>query len=122
MGMQVINLAELWSYRPTCCRTSPKRWPRSIASSPVSFRENTLTVAMCDPQKLSRCLDEIAQLPRLRGSWRCATEGDASQNAALDRYYTEAGESVEDLVGEMEDDIDLASGGRGDQLRRARST
>ena len=44
--------------RPTCWPRSPSRWPSSTASCPISFEDNTLTIAMCDPQKLSM-IDEL---------------------------------------------------------------
>ena len=39
--------------RTTCWRWSPSRWRRCIASCPIEFDGDTLTVAMCDPQNLS---------------------------------------------------------------------
>ncbi|MBX7168241.1 MAG: Flp pilus assembly complex ATPase component TadA [Pirellulales bacterium] len=71
---------------------------------PVSFRDNTLVIATCDPQKLSM-LDELRNFLGYDIRAVVATERDVL--AALDRYYSAAGESVEKLVGEMEDDTDL---------------
>jgi type IV pilus assembly protein PilB len=105
MGMQVINLADV-VVPPEVLSHVTETMATLYRIIPVSFRDNTLTVAMCDPQKLST-LDEMRNFLGFEVRAVVATEADV-QNA-LDRYYTDSGESVEDLVGEMEEDADLAS-------------
>jgi hypothetical protein len=45
---------------------------------PMSFKDNVLTIAMCDPQKLS-IVDELRQLPGLRDPSVVATERTSSR-------------------------------------------
>ncbi|MCA9100121.1 MAG: Flp pilus assembly complex ATPase component TadA [Planctomycetales bacterium] len=105
MGMQVINLADV-VVPPEVLSHVTETMANLYRIIPVSFRDGTLTVAMCDPQKLS-VLDELRNF--LGFEVRAVVATDADVQNALERYYAEAGESVEDLVGEMEDDADLAS-------------
>jgi type IV pilus assembly protein PilB len=105
MGMQVINLADV-VVPPEVLSHVTETMATLYRIIPVSFRDNTLTVAMCDPQKLST-LDELRNF--LGFEVRAVVATDADVQNALDRYYTESGESVEDLVDEMEQDADLAS-------------
>ncbi len=103
MGMQTISLGdtvvppEVLSYV-----TEPMAVLYRII--PVSFRNNTLTVAMCDPQKLS-ILDELRNFLGYDVRGVVASERDVL--AALDRYYSASGESVESLVTDMAGDEDL---------------
>ena len=73
---------------------------------PVSFRDNTLTIAMCDPQKLS-VVDELRNFLGYEIRSVVCTERDIKN--ALERYYSEDKESVETLVQDMEGDEDLAA-------------
>ncbi len=72
---------------------------------PVSFRDNTLTVAVCDPQNLA-VQDELRTF--LGYDIRSVVATEREIKAALDRYYSASGESVESLVADMESDQDLA--------------
>lgn len=71
---------------------------------PVAFRDNMLTIAMCDPQKLS-VIDELRNFLGYDVRAVVATERDILQ--ALDRYYAAETESVEKLVDDMEKDAEL---------------
>jgi type IV pilus assembly protein PilB len=71
---------------------------------PVAFRDNMLTIAMCDPQKLS-VIDELRNFLGYEIRAVVATERDVKQ--ALDRYYGAETESVESIVHDMEEDEDL---------------
>ena len=72
---------------------------------PVSFRDNTLTVAMCDPQKLS-VVDELRSFLGYEIKVVVSTEHDVL--GALDRYYTASAESVEQIIADLEGDDELA--------------
>jgi type IV pilus assembly protein PilB len=73
-----------------------------------------LTIAMCDPQKLS-ILDELRTF--LGYEVRPVVATEQSVSVALDRYYASSSESFETLVADMEDDeqltaaVDSAQGG-----------
>jgi type IV pilus assembly protein PilB len=73
---------------------------------PIHFRDNLLTVAMCDPQKLS-VLDELRTFLGFEIRTVVASEKDVLK--ALDRYYSGGGESVETLIADMEHDSNLAA-------------
>ncbi len=72
---------------------------------PVSFRDNTLTIATCEPQNLA-VQDELRTF--LGYDIRSVVATEREIKAALDRYYSASGESVESLVADMEADQDLA--------------
>ncbi len=72
---------------------------------PISFRDDTLTVAMCDPQKLS-ILDELRTFLGYEIRAVVTTERDILKS--LDRYYAASAESVESIVADMEGDAELA--------------
>ena len=73
---------------------------------PIAFKDNVLTVAMSDPQKLS-VLDELRNFLGYEIRQVVTTEKDIEK--ALERYYAVGGESVETLISDMEDDSDLAA-------------
>ena len=77
---------------------------------PVSFEDNTLTIAMCDPQKLS-IVDELRSFLGYDVQAVVATEKEVLK--ALERYYAAGGESVETLIADMEQDAELAGGRQG---------
>jgi type IV pilus assembly protein PilB len=73
---------------------------------PIAFRDDTLTIAMCDPQNLA-IQDELRTFLGYDIRAVVATERDVLK--ALDRYYAADSESVETLVGEMDADEELAA-------------
>lgn len=73
---------------------------------PLELKENRLTVAMCDPQKLS-VIDELRTFLGYEIRPVVATQKDVLK--ALDRYYSGGGESVETIIADMEHDTELAA-------------
>ena len=73
---------------------------------PLGFEDNTLTIAMCDPQKLS-IIDELRSFTGYDIKAMVCTEKELLK--ALDRYYSASGESVETLIANMEQDASLAA-------------
>jgi type IV pilus assembly protein PilB len=71
---------------------------------PLAFKNNVLTIAMCDPQKLS-ILDELRTFLGYEIHALVATEKDIVK--ALDKYYAEKGQSISDIVDELEMNQDL---------------
>ena len=108
MGMQVISLAEL-VVPPNVLAMITEPMAQLYRVVPVSFEDNTLTIAMCDPQKLS-VLDELRSFLGYDVRAVVATEKDVLK--ALERYYAAGGESVETLIADMEQDVDLAARGQ----------
>lgn len=104
MGMKVMSLADLVIPADVLTYiTEPMAQLYRIV--PVSFKEDTLTIAMCDPQKLS-IIDELRTFLGYNVKAVVATEKDVLR--ALARYYAAGGESVEDIIRDMESDDDLA--------------
>jgi len=105
MGMQVVNLADL--VVPTDVLTYiTEPMAQLYRIVPISFEDNTLTIAMCDPQKLT-IIDELRSFLGYDIRAMVATEKDLLR--ALNRYYAVGSESVETLIAEMEQDLDLAA-------------
>ena len=113
MGLQVVKLEELTLNADVLAQvTEPMAQLYRIV--PLSLKDNVLTIAMCDPQKLS-ILDELRTF--LGYEVRSVVATEQSVTAALDRYYASSSESFETLVADMEDDdqltaaVDSAQGG-----------
>ncbi len=105
MGMQVVHLNDLEITAETLGRiTQPMAQLYRII--PTSFEDDTLTIAMCDPQKLS-ILDELRTFLGYNVKATVATEKDVLR--ALERYYTEGVESMEGLIADMEADEELSA-------------
>ncbi len=104
MGMQVINLADV-TVTPEVLNYVTEPMAQLYRIVPVSFKDDVLTVAMCEPQKLS-ILDELRSFLGYDVRAVVATERDIDK--ALDRYYAVGGESVESLISNLEEDTDLA--------------
>jgi type IV pilus assembly protein PilB len=104
MGLQVLNLSEV-AIPPEVLSHITEPMAQLYKIVPVSFKDNTLTVAMCDPQKLS-IVDELRSF--LGYDIRCVVTTEHDITATLDRYYAVGGESVETLIADMESDVELA--------------
>ena len=103
-GMQVIHLADI-VVPPQVLGYVTEPMAQLYRIVPVSFRDGTLTIAVCDPQNLT-VQDELRTFLGYEIRAVVATERDIA--AALDRYYSASGESVESLVADMESDKELA--------------
>ena len=73
---------------------------------PIAFDNETLSVAMCDPQNIS-VQDELRTF--LGCNIRVLVASESGINAALERYYGENVDSVESIVESLEDDEELAA-------------
>lgn len=71
---------------------------------PVAFQDNTLTIAMCEPQKLS-VIDELRSF--LGYDIRPVVTTERQINRALERYYS-GSESVEKIIEDLERDEELS--------------
>ena len=104
MGMRVVSLADI-TVPPEVLTHVTEPMAQLYRIVPISFKDKTLTVAMCDPQKLS-ILDELRTF--LGYDIRAVVVTERDMLRALDRYYAVGGESVETLIADMEADTDLA--------------
>ena len=103
MGMQVITLGEV-VVPPDVITLITEPMAQLYRIVPISFKDNTLTIAMCDPQKLS-IIDELRSF--LGYEIRAVVTTERELLKALERYYAVGGESVETLIAGMEEDTDL---------------
>jgi len=104
-GMQVIHLADT-VVPPNVLNLVTETMAQMYRIIPISFRDNVLTIAMCDPQNLA-IQDELRTFLGYDIRAVVATERDVLK--ALDRYYAASGESVESLVHDMDADEELAA-------------
>ena len=105
MGLQVISLDDLM-IPPEVLIQVTEPMAQLYRVIPVKFEDNTLTVAMCDPQNIT-IQDELRTFLGFDIRSVVATQQDIDR--ALERYYAASGESFENLVQDMEDDEDLAA-------------
>ena len=105
MGMPVISLSDV-VITPEVLSHVTEPMAQLYRIVPVSFQDDALTIAMCDPQKLS-ILDELRSFLGYEIRPAVATEKEIVR--ALERYYAVGGESVETLIADMEQDEALAA-------------
>src|SRR6478736_3921418 len=91
MGMRVVNLGEM-NIPPDVITKVTEPMAQLYRVVPIEFEENTLTIAMCDPQKLT-IRDELRTLLGYEVKAMVATERDVLK--AIGRFYASTGESVE---------------------------
>ncbi|HUY89998.1 MAG TPA: ATPase, T2SS/T4P/T4SS family [Pirellulales bacterium] len=104
MGMQAISLGEV-VIPPEVLGYVTEPMAQLYRIIPIAFRDNTLTIAMCDPQKLS-ILDELRTFLGYDVRAVVATEHDVLK--ALERFYA-SNESVESIIDELAGDAELAA-------------
>lgn len=105
MGLKVLSIADT-SVPQDVINYVTEPMAQLYRIIPVAFRDNTLTIAMCEPQKLS-VLDELRNFLGYDIRAVVTTERDIKQ--ALDRYYATDTESVESIVHDMEEDDELTA-------------
>ncbi len=103
MNMQVVNLGDM-VISPEVIGMLTEPMAQLYRVVPISFKDNVLTIAMCEPQKLS-VVDELRSFLGYEIRPAVATERDVTR--ALERYYAAGGESVETLIADMEQDDEL---------------
>ena len=112
-GLPVVNLNET-TINPKVLEDVPQPMAEMYRIMPLSKKDNVLTVAMADPQNL-------AALDDLRNMLGCDVRGAVSNakdvEAAIARYYADREESIEDIIGKLEEDSENATTkGRGYDL------
>lgn len=99
-GLPVVNLAET-TILPKVLEDVPQTMAELYKIMPLSKKDNVLTVAMADPQNL-------AALDDLRNMLGCEVRGAVSNakdvEAAIARYYADREESIEDIIGKLEEE------------------
>jgi type IV pilus assembly protein PilB len=105
MGMQVVSFGDT-VIPPEVLTKITEPMAQLYRIVPLNFEDNTLTIAMCDPQKLS-IIDELRSFLGYDIKAMVCTEKELLK--ALERYYSVSGESVETLIANMEQDASLAA-------------
>ena len=103
LGLQVISLADI-TIPPEVLSHLTEPMAQLYKVVPVSFKNDILTVAMCEPQNLM-VLDELRNF--LGYQIRAVVTTPRDINGALSRYYASDVESVETLIRDMESDKEL---------------
>jgi len=101
-GMQVVNLKET-TITPKVLELVPETMASIYKIMPVSLKNNVLTVAMADPQNIA-ALDDLRNF--LGYDVRGAVSNPADIQEAIERYYADKQESIEDVINSLDDDDD----------------
>jgi type IV pilus assembly protein PilB len=102
-GLKMVYLAEM-PIPAQVLSAVPETMAQLYRVIPISLENNVLTIATCDPQKLS-VEDELRTFLGFDVRSSVATERDIQK--ALDKYYAGATESVESIITDMESDTEL---------------
>jgi len=97
LGLPVIGLTDL-TIPPEVLSQITEPMAQIYKVIPVSFRNDILTLAMCDPQNIT-VLDELRNFLGYEIRAVITTEREIKQ--ALDRYYASDLESVESIIDEL---------------------
>jgi type IV pilus assembly protein PilB len=112
-GLPVVNLNET-TILPKVLEMVPQTMADIYKIMPLSLKDNVLTVAMADPQNLA-ALDDLRNM--LGVEVRGAVSNAKDVEAAVARFYADREESIEDIIGQLEEDSEDAGGkGRGYDL------
>jgi type IV pilus assembly protein PilB len=103
LGKQIIGLSDL-TIPPDVLAHLTEPMAQIYKVIPVSFRNDILTVAMCEPQNITT-LDELHNFLGYEIRAVVTTPRDIQQ--ALDRYYASDIQSVESIISEMQKDKSL---------------
>jgi type IV pilus assembly protein PilB len=109
-GMPVINLAET-NIPSKVLELVPQTMAELYKIMPISLKNDVLTVAMSDPQNVG-ALDDLRNF--LGYDVRGAVSSKDEVEQAIQRYYADAEESIEDVINEMEDEFGGGGGSRKD--------
>ncbi|MDB5391465.1 MAG: type secretion system protein, partial [Planctomycetaceae bacterium] len=100
-GMQVVNLPET-NVPAKVLEMVPETMASLYKIMPVSFKDNTLTVAMADPQNIG-ALDDLRNF--LGFDVRGAVSNEIHVQQAIERYYADKEESLLDVLSDIEDQM-----------------
>lgn len=109
-GMQVVNLPET-NIPAKVLELVPQTMAALYKIMPVAMKDNVLTVAMADPQNIT-ALDDLRNF--LGYDVRGAVSNEAHVQQAIERYYADKEDSMEDVISDLEErmgDGDEKTGG-----------
>lgn len=108
MAMKVVTVSEL-QIPAAVIQLITEPMAQLYKIIPIEFKDDTLTIAMCEPQKLT-IQDELRTL--LGYNIRAVVSTEKEVQKSLERYYASGSESVESIVADLEQDTDLAAAAR----------
>lgn len=100
-GMQVVNLPET-NVPAKVLELVPETMASLYKIMPIALKDNVLTVAMADPQNIA-ALDDLRNF--LGYDVRGAVSNELHVQQAIERYYADKEESIEDVIGDIEDQM-----------------
>ncbi len=103
-GVPAINLKE-FDIDPEIIKLVPRDVAEKHLVIPVNRAGPSLIVAMCDPSNIY-AVDDLKFLTGYTIETVVASE--VAIREAIDRYYAEKGPSLEDIVGEVEGEVEIA--------------
>ena len=103
MGMQVINLGDANINRAVLKEVS-EAMAQMYRVIPVRLEDDVLTVATCEPQNIA-IQDELRTF--LGKEIRVLVAAESEVNKALERFYASETDSVESIIMQLENDVDL---------------
>lgn len=108
-GMQVVNLPET-NVPAKVLELVPETMASLYKIMPIALKDNVLTVAMADPQNIA-ALDDLRNF--LGYDVRGAVSSELHVQQAIERYYADKEESIEDVIGSIEEQMGEATEGKG---------
>ncbi len=105
-GVPAINLKE-FDIDPEIIKLVPKDVAEKHLVIPVNRAGSSLIVAMCDPSNIY-AVDDLKFLTGY--NIEAVVSSEPAVREAIEKYYAEKGPSLEDIVGGMDDDVELADG------------
>jgi type IV pilus assembly protein PilB len=98
-GMPVVDLSET-NVSPKVLALVPQTMAEIYKIMPISLKNDVLTVAMADPQNVG-ALDDLRNFLGVEVRGAVSNQYDVEQ--AVHRFYADKQDSIEDVIGEMED-------------------
>jgi type IV pilus assembly protein PilB len=112
-GMPIVNLPET-TIPPKVLEVVQQTMAELYKVMPISLKDGVLTVAMADPQNVA-ALDDLRNFLNLEV--RGAVSNPKDVEAAIAKYYADKQDSIEDVIGELEEAMgEEESQGRGFNL------
>lgn len=100
-GMAVVNLKET-NIPPKVLELVPQTMAEIYKIMPISLKNDILTVAMADPHNMA-ALDDLRNF--LGYDVRGAVSNQQDVEEAIARHYADKEDSIEDMIGKMEEEF-----------------
>ncbi len=108
-GMAVVNLKDT-NISPKVLELVPQTMAEIYKIMPISLKNDVLTVAMADPQNIA-ALDDLRNFLGYEVRGTVSNHQDVEE--AIARHYADREDSIEDVIGKMEEDMPEERGKQG---------